>query len=260
LLEGLSEFKFGNYKILYPSNALDEAFWLSLCENLIIDVYQRSEFLKENDVVLDLGASVGSFSVVASKMVGKKGKVIAIEPDVCGFEILKRNISRNNCHNIIPLKAGVGGTPGEGQITFSRRTYRFKVNTLENILRELNIVDRINFIKMDIEGFEDEVVRESIQILKQANVISLEIHGTRQKLDEILVPHGFSFKPLTMRYVYKNLVKNLFSHPIDFFKASFNTVRKNPQVWHSAISGFGVARSSVPKTEDTFVGVYFRER
>jgi FkbM family methyltransferase len=260
LLEGLREFTFDNYTLLYPSNALDEAFWFSLCENLIVDVYRSSEFVKENDVVLDLGASIGSFSVVASKTVGNKGKVIAIEPDIHSFKILKRNIERNNCPNIIPLNMGVAGKPGEGQVTFSRRTYKFKVNSLENILRDLNITDKVGFIKMDIEGFEDEVVRESIHILKHTDAISLEFHGTKQKLDEVLVPNGFCFKPLTMGYIYKNLLKNLFLHPIDFCKAAFNTVRDNPQVIHSIVSGFRITRRNVSRGDETFVGVYFRDR
>ncbi len=260
MLKGLEEFTFDNYSLLYPANALDEALWLSLCENLIVDVYRSSEFLKENDIVLDLGASIGSFSVIASKRVGESGKVIAIEPDIHSFEILKSNIQRNNCPNIIPLNIGVAGEPGEGQVTFSRRTYRFRVNSLENILSELNITDKIDFIKMDIEGFEDEVVKESIQVLKQTNAISLEFHGTRQKLDEVLIPNGFSFKPLTMGYVYKNLLKSLFFHPIDFCKASFTTVKNNPQVVHSIVSGFGITKRNVPTREGASVGVYFRDR
>ena len=259
MLEELGEFTFNNYRILYPSNALDQAFWLSLCENLIVDVYRSSEFLRDNYVVLDLGASIGSFCVIASRLVGKKGKVIAIEPDTDSFQILKNNIQRNNCQNVIALNLGVAGEPGEKEITFSRKTYRFKVNSLENILHELNVTDKIDFVKMDIEGSEDEVIRDSIHILKQTSAISLEFHGTRRILDELLIPNGFSFKPITMKYIYKNLTKSLLLHPIDFCKASFNTIRNNPQVVHSAISGFGVTRRNVDRNEGILVGAYFRK-
>ena len=51
-----------------------------------------------------------------------------------------------------------------------------QVNTLENILDGLNIKDRVNFIKMDIEGVEADVAIKSIEIIKEANVISLEFH------------------------------------------------------------------------------------
>jgi FkbM family methyltransferase len=232
------EFKLDDYRIISP-----RVYYQFLAETFLLDVYRTVDLLRENDLVLDLGATIGEFSVLASKKVRKEGKVIAIEPDIYSYEVLKSNIQRNNCQNIIPLNVGIGTEPGEKEISFWGRSYRFKVNTLENILRELNITKKINFVKMDIEGIEAEVVSKNIQIFKDVNVISLEFHGTKQKLDELLLPNGFSFRPVTMRYVYKNLLRHLFLHPITFSKSLKYMIDDIPQVLRTMFTGFDMARS-----------------
>jgi FkbM family methyltransferase len=232
------EFKLDDYSIISPRD-----YYQFLVETFILDVYRTADLLKENDLVIDLGATIGDFSILAAKKVGREGKVIAIEPDFYTYEILKSNIQKNNCQNIIPLNLGIGSEPGETEITFEGRTYTCKLNTLENILRDLNITDKINFIKMDIEGMEAEVVSKNIQAFKEVNVISLEFHGTKQKLDKLLLPNGFSFRPITMGYVYKNLLKHLFLHPVIFSKSLKYMIDDIPQVLRTIFTGFEMVRS-----------------
>jgi FkbM family methyltransferase len=246
----IKKFEFDNCSIICP-----RIYYQFLSENFILDVYRSHEFLRENDLVLDLGASVGDFSVIASKKVGQKGKVIAIEPDAEIYEILRMNIRRNNCQNVIALNLGVGSEVGEKEITFWGRTYRFKVNTLENILHDLGINEKINFIKMDIEGFEADVVCKSIKTIKEANVISVEFHGTKQKLDDLLLPNGFFFMPITMKYIYKKLIKHLLRHPYNFYKAFLYTIKDKPQVLRSSITGYAMAKSDC-----LLIGSYIRDR
>ena len=163
-----------------------------------------------------MGAAIGDFSIVASKKVGKNGKVIALEPNPDDFELLKENIKKNDCDNTIPLNLGVARERGEREITFYGKTFRFKVDTLENILKELDIEDKVDFIKMDIEGFEVDVVTSSINTIKEADAISVELHGieAKRKVDEVLLSNGFTFKPITMGYVYGKLIRSLFSIPV----------------------------------------------
>jgi len=245
------EYTLGNYRIICPKGY----YYQDVNENYILDVYRTDELLKENDLVLDLGASIGDFSILSSKKIGKKGQVIAIEPDIESYGILKLNIEINSCQNIIPFNVGVGSEPGEKEITFRGRKYRFKVCTLENILNELYINRRINFIKMDIEGFEAEVVTKSLQTIKEANVISVEIHGTKEKLDRALLPNGFFFRPVTMNYIYKKLVKHLFLHPSNFCKAINYTIKDKPQLLLNSITGFDIT-----KNEDILIGSYIKDR
>ncbi len=133
---------------------------ISLTEVLLLDTY-RADLLKKDDTVVDLGADIGDFSVLASRKVGPNGKVIALEPHAEDYEMLKMNVERNGCVNVIALNIGVA-EPGEKEISFWGRKYSFMTDTLENLLARKEI-KKIDFVKMDIEGFELEVIKKQLQ-------------------------------------------------------------------------------------------------
>ena len=62
---------------------------------------------KEGDIVVDVGAHVGHYTLISSKRVGQNGKVVAIEADPDNFEMLNRNIKLNGLTNVIPLNYAV---------------------------------------------------------------------------------------------------------------------------------------------------------
>jgi len=64
--------------------------------------------IKAGDVVIDIGANIGYDTVLFADKVGKKGKVIAIEPDPTNFEILQKNIKENKLFNVVAVQAAVG--------------------------------------------------------------------------------------------------------------------------------------------------------
>jgi FkbM family methyltransferase len=244
---GLSEFKYGPYKLYYP-----KVYYQFLKEVFIYDVY-RSNLIRKDDVVLDLGATGGEFSVLASKKVGKKGKVIAIEPNIEDYKILKLNIKRNCCENVVPLNIAAGNKLGEEEITFWGKTFKCAINTLENILNELNIQE-IDFIKMDIEGFEIDVISNSIDIVKEASILSIECHGTKEKLDKILQPHGFSFIPLTYTYCSRKLLEKFFLHPGHICKAAADAIIKNPVSLYRTFTRYDITKERVIQ------GSYIKDR
>ena len=127
--------------------------------------------------------------------------------------------------------------------------FKFHVDTLENIISRLKIEDKIDFIKMDIEGFEAEVITKSVATIKEANVISLECHNTKHIIDKVLLDYGFSFKPITMGYIYKKAIKGLFAHRTNYFK----TYAFNPQTIYKGIKGF-----EITKNNELLVGSYIK--
>lgn len=243
-----SEFKYGNYRIIYPENYYPAPPYrtlpyLTAVEVFVLDIY-RSSLLRDNDLVIDLGAGTGDFSILASKKVGEGGMVIAIEPDPDVYRILELNIEKNSCKNVTALNIGVGGKPEEKDITFWGKTFGIKVKRLEKILEELHIENKIDFLKMDIEGSEVDVLNASTDIIKRANVISMELHGTeaKRKTDEILLSNGFSFKPITMTYVYKRIFVNLFLHPHLLCKVYLDYIQERPEIIRRAITGFDMTK------------------
>lgn len=68
--------------------------------------------VKEGDVVIDLGANIGYFTLLAAKLVGKKGKVYAFEPEPRNYQYLIRNIQLNGYENVIAVQKAVADKHG----------------------------------------------------------------------------------------------------------------------------------------------------
>lgn len=207
-----------------------------LLEVYILNLY-RTNLLMKNDVVLDAGAGIGEFTVLASKKIGPGGRIIAIEPDPNDFELLQLNIEKNNCVNVIPINIGLGRNPGERQMEFRGRSYSFRVDTLENILQKAGLKKRINFIKMDIEGFETEVLSQSIDIIKNTDTIAIELHNTKEEVDRILSEHNFHFTPISKKIIYYQLFKNLILHPRLIYRSYRRMKRQNPHLLSYTVKG-----------------------
>ena len=63
--------------------------------------------IKESDIVIDIGAHIGYFSLIFAKLVGNNGKVFSFEPEPENYKILKKNIEINNYQNVILEQKGV---------------------------------------------------------------------------------------------------------------------------------------------------------
>jgi FkbM family methyltransferase len=207
----------------------EDIHYLFLLEVYVLNLYSAN-LLRKNDVVLDAGAGIGEFTVLASKKTGPGGIIIAIEPNRNDYELLQLNIKKNNCANVIPINIGLAGNTGERQIEFRGRSYSFKVDTLENILEKQGLKKNINFVKMDIEGFETEVLSQSVNIIQNTNTIAIELHNTKQEVDGILSKYNFHFSPISKRIIYYQLFKNLILHPGLMFRSYRRMKRQNPHL------------------------------
>jgi FkbM family methyltransferase len=161
-----------------------------------------------DDLVVDIGAAVGDFAVFASR---KARKVIAIEPSQESYRIMSRNLNSNNCHNVSTFNIGVtSGQQKTETLTFGGTTFSFETERLGNIVDE-----KIDFLKLDIEGYETEVLRDNLDTVKNCRVVAIELHGTKQDIDSLLLPLGFRFIPVTKGYIYCRLLR----HPIAALRA-----------------------------------------
>jgi FkbM family methyltransferase len=154
---------------------------------------------KEGDIVIDVGAHIGKYTILASKMVGSTGKVIAIEAHPANYDILNKNIVLNKLSNVITLNYAVHSKEGmvklyeplqeEGFTIYNtimsdreavnhQKYIEVKANTL-NSLMLANGISQVNWIKVDVEGAEFEVLKGSTNLLSSSKDISilLEIHN-----------------------------------------------------------------------------------
>lgn len=152
--------------------------------------------LKDGDVFLDVGANEGYFSILASKLVGPKGRVISVEPQSRLQNILRRNISENSAHNVHVIQKAISDTGGQTTLSLTPdmntgssglfRSTKYMIptevvpqSTLSELIDLLG-TERIRLAKMDIEGSEYEAILGSPGLFKRDVIenIALEMHPT----------------------------------------------------------------------------------
>ena len=147
-----------------------------------------SRFLKLGDTFVDVGANLGLMTLHASRIVGPEGKVVAFEPHPETYRRLIQNIELNNCSNVQPLQMAAGSGKSEAQIydvpsvnigraslirpdVDYRPAGQVKVSTLDEELDG----QRVQFLKIDVEGFEAEVLAGASETLAKRPIISMEV-------------------------------------------------------------------------------------
>lgn len=167
--------------------------------------------IKPGDVALDVGANIGCTALLLGQTVSK---VIAFEPGRRTFAMLVRNIEQSGMTNIHAVNAGLGskdaefdlmfnpanrsggvvlrGDAGKGQVGHERE--RIQILNGDDYIRK-SLIDRIDFIKIDVEGFEQDVVTGfSETISKHRPVVILELnHWCLNAFQRCSVPQYFDF-------------------------------------------------------------------
>jgi len=161
----------------------------------IQDSYEKLESdlvkqeVKNEDVVLDVGANIGYYTLLLAKLVGTKGKVFAFEPAPDNFFLLEKNISLNGYKNVVLENLALSNSNGHVDLYLSdesmgwHRIYpskfcsnnhvKVEMIRLDDYFKNENIRDTISFIKMDVEGAEFGVLKGMTTILKNNKKLTL---------------------------------------------------------------------------------------
>lgn len=141
---------------------------------------QIKSLVKEGDIVLDIGAHIGYYTLILAKLVGEKGKVYAFEPDPTNFVLLRKNVEINGYKNVILEQKAVSDCPGKVKLYLgAERSTHHSIHKnkysggdyvlvesicLDDYLKE----DQIHFAKIDIEGGEFGALRGMSLLLKRS--------------------------------------------------------------------------------------------
>jgi FkbM family methyltransferase len=120
------------------------------------------------DTVVDCGANVGYFSLLASRAVGPRGTVIAVEPDAGNLRLLRHNLWRNGCDNVRVIAAAAADERGVLALRHSETNFGdHQVHpdaAPDDVLVPCVALDevlggaRVNVVKIDTQGFDHLVL------------------------------------------------------------------------------------------------------
>jgi FkbM family methyltransferase len=201
----------GEFQVLIRRHApWDEAAARRVIEQK--DYTRPGHEIGPTDTVIDIGANIGCFALVAGKA-ASRGRVLAFEPDPGNFELVIRNVELNRLSNVTGVQCAVSGKPGtlrlfQGAHGPLHTTLTDRVDerasvtevtavTLPQIMDRYHI-ERCDFLKMNCEGAEYEILYNTpADYLRRIDRIALEYHATRDKeqvsrqLAEFLADNGF---------------------------------------------------------------------
>lgn len=156
--------------------------------------------VRPGDTVFDVGANIGFFSTLLSRLVGPDGKVLAFEPEPENLALLRANLAANGCRNVTVEPCAVGAWPGTATFSLDEATgstghlgseatagemavgtgkvrlIETRVETIDGLADRLGAVPDV--IKMDIEGGEVRALAGATETLaKSRPVVLSELAG-----------------------------------------------------------------------------------
>ena len=204
---------------------LDYKFWCRInSEDFTYMTVHKDDVVElfcpaEGNIVIDVGAHIGLYTILGAKYVGSSGKVISIEPHPGNFEILKRNINLNGLTNAIAINYAAYSHKTSAKLYLPQEQSGYTIYTtlmanrannynkfltvstitLDDLLKMMSVNGAdVNWIKIDVEGAELEVLRGASNILIESKNIFLliEIHNLDlyKKIVELVFTYGFKIE------------------------------------------------------------------
>jgi len=182
-------------------------YWLGRFEPAAMTLF--ASLVHDGATVFDVGAHVGYYSLLASRLVGAQGHVVAFEPLPRNLGYLRRHVALNAATNVRVIGAAVADVPGRA--TFEEGasgaegmlgpggTLDVEVVTLDSVAYDAAGVAPPSVLKIDVEGAEQRVLLGAERILTEAKPdILLSTHGRENYVgcQVILARHGYQVRQM----------------------------------------------------------------
>lgn len=201
------KYKLANKKLIqiYPKGQITEALFHRYFENLEISIFQR--FLKENMTMVDVGANIGFYSLIASKYLKESElKIFSFEPSLSTFNILSKNLTLNKSSNVKTFNIGIGEKDEENilflnqnkgdaenfiipneiksETLFESNFEKILIKTLDNFY-ENKILTNVDFVKIDTEGYEYFVLKGAKKLIQANKNIVILLECTKEGTERV---------------------------------------------------------------------------
>ena len=162
------------------------------------DMMLLLHFLREGELFLDVGANVGTYTVLAAGVAG--ANAMAFEPDPTTAAALTRNVEVNNLQHAVDVHCCAIGSR-EGSVSFTvgldavnrvttsgeGETRQVPVRTLDGVVGERTP----SMIKIDVEGYEEEVFKGASRVLDKPGLMVVEVETVTDEIERQLESKGF---------------------------------------------------------------------
>lgn len=170
---------FGLTLVCHPdSNSASNVFYFTERYDPV-EMAFAAAYLREGDGFLDIGANIGTYTLFAPTIVGRRGRIVAFEPDARNARRFRENVEVNRLANVELVEAAVAGAAGHVQFLEDwdvsnrikttadegRATVEVPKVTLDDTLGD----GRFAMGKIDVEGFETAAFRGAPQRLSTAD-------------------------------------------------------------------------------------------
>lgn len=173
------------------------------------------------DTVIDVGGSIGYYTVLLSKLVGPGGRVYTFEPNHLCLEHIERNLFLNDCHNVVILSCGASNVDSGHSLQRSGSTLNsfaqgeipvWKIDTVLKLAK----VSSINFIKVDTDGTELQVLQGAREVLANSVDVAMSVEAERtwnenvEHIYDEIVESGFTvYKPRGRKFSREQLQRQI---------------------------------------------------
>ena len=181
--ERIIELKYGFLMLTPEGHKGSRSYKNGTYEDALFNFVQKHIHKKE--IIIDIGAALGYYSLMFSSAVGKSGKVYSFEPESNAYSYLKKNISINNIQNVETFNLAVDEKDGEASFlktsnlqnnkskwggSISRIESDLKVKTCS--LDNLNL-QNVDWIKLDVDGNEFRILKGMHQLIEKSKNLKL---------------------------------------------------------------------------------------
>lgn len=231
----------GREILMIPEGAIPEVIYKGDFESVERDFV--SAYVQPGMIVVDAGANVGLYSLISSVLVGEAGRVYSFEPSKLTYQRLVSNLALNGCRNVFPYNmalSNVNGTlvlgldPAHPDLDSHRfvRTVEtgclpqagdesVDAQLLDVCFKERGLDLKVDFLKIDVEGAELQVLRGAEEILSHSPNIAilLECTKNREEVRELL--EGFGLSCFVWDVYKSSLVPAIYHEVIPFTNVVF---------------------------------------
>lgn len=222
-------------------------FWLNPEKYLDKEIIDYGEFepdstalikklIKPGDVVLDIGANIGYYSVLFSTLAGGKGRVLCFEPTKHYRDVLLKNIQANNINNVEVLDYGLSNNFDQIEIAIGdcsatlhwayatppKTKEIITIKRLDDVFKDMKI-EKLNFIKIDIDGHEPHCLEGAwATIEKYKPLILLEVNHENYLEGGITAWDFYQTLKKKNFYIYSEKTLNEYKNRMEFLRECGN--------------------------------------